>query len=307
MRASLSVIIATRNRKKNISSLLESIMSSVRIPDAISIVSSGEDIYEEINKFNNFLKIIYQHSNITGQVAQRKQAIANLDKNYDINIFLDDDVTVAKNLFLTCEEFFKTYLPGGVGFKIHNKETPVNKLVAFMTLRKGRVLKSGININYQELKKVSRVDWLNGISAWSSEALTKFKNAEITNKYAAAEDLIFSFQVGKHLQLYFHPNMIVFPQDDVPNLRSEYESYVYEVQHKLFFVLTHLNKSFYRFVLRLLWNSFYMITIFPLNPKIIKLKKIKVNLRAINFILKNKKILTLNSSFKDRLIKERLL
>lgn len=307
MCTSLSVIIATRNRKKNIKKLLESIQLSSRIPDVISIVSSGEDIDEEINKFTKSLKIIYQHSQISGQVAQRNRAIANLDKKYDVNIFLDDDVIVKNNLFSICEDFFETHSPGGVGFKIITKTNFIRRLYAHMSLRKGRVLKSGMNISYQDLKSVSRVEWLNGLAAWSFEALQNFKNASIYNKYAAAEDLIFSFQVGKVFDLYFHPNMIVLPQENIPSLRSEAESYLYEVQHKLFFILTNIDKSLYRFMLRLIWNSLYMIIIFPFNPKLIKLKMIGINLKAFNFILKNKQKLRLNSSFRDRLIKERFL
>lgn len=303
----ISVIVATRNRKSNIKNLLDSIQESNRTPDVISIVSSGDNIDKEIEKYAKSIKIIHQHSDIVGQVAQRNIAISNLDKKYDINIFLDDDIIVKKNLFSKCEEFFLSNSPGGVGFKIFNEKKSFELLLSKASVRKGRVLKSGKNINYQGLKRIKRVDWLNGIAAWSFEVLQNFQNASISNKYAAAEDLIFSYQVGKKFDLYFHPELIVFPQEGIPDLRSEFESYLFEVQHKLFFVLTNVDKSFFRFTLRLAWVTLYLVVIFPFRPKITKLQMIKINLKALYFILRNKKNLTINNFFRDKLIKERLL
>lgn len=307
MGAYVSVIVATRNRKNNIKILLESIQESERIPDVISIVSSGHNIDKEIEKFAKSIKIIHQHSDVVGQVAQRNMAISNLDKKYDINIFLDDDIIVKKNLFSKCEEFFLSNYPGGVGFKIFNEKKSFELLLSKALVRKGRVLKSGKNINYQGFKSIERVEWLNGIAAWSFEVLQNFENASISNKYAAAEDLIFSYQVGKKFDLYFHPELIVFPQEGIPDLRSEVESYLFEIQHKLFFVLTNVDKSFFKFTLRLAWTTFYLIVIFPFCPKLIKLQMIKINLKALYFILRNKKNLTINDFFKNKLIKEKLL
>lgn len=307
MSAYVSVIVATRNRRSNIKNLLNSIQKSNRTPDVVSIVSSGENIKEEVKKFATSIKIIHQHTDVVGQVAQRNIAISNLDKKYDINIFLDDDIIVEENLFSRCEEFFLNNSPGGVGFKILDKKNFFELMLSKALLRKGKVLKSGKNINYQGMSKLNRVDWLNGIAAWSFEVLQNFQNAEITNKYAAAEDLIFSYKVGKKFDLFYHPKMIVFPQEGIPTLRSEVESYLFEIQHKLFFVLTNVDKSFLRFTLRLAWTTLYLTIIFPFRPKITKLQMIGINLKALYFILKNKKNLRRDNFFKNKLIKKKLL
>jgi hypothetical protein len=61
----------------------------------------------------------------------------------------------------------------------------------------------------------AEVDWLNGISLWSSEFLNFYTPSRNPFSYAAYEDVCFSFQVRKYAKLLFVNKAYVFHQQIV--------------------------------------------------------------------------------------------
>ena len=88
----IGIVIATRNRPKQISILLDSICNQKIKAQEIVIVSSGEKIDQIIEKFASKINIVYSHINGFGQILQKQEAIKLIGQNIDWILFLDDDL-----------------------------------------------------------------------------------------------------------------------------------------------------------------------------------------------------------------------
>jgi glycosyltransferase involved in cell wall biosynthesis len=309
---SICVVIATRNRAEMLCKLLESIEDNEVKPDQISIVSSGEEIANIITKFNKNLNIIHNHTSQLGQVLQRSMALENLIKAYDAYVFLDDDVTVDKNFFLELGSYLNLCdeQVGGVGLNLESQSSKREKTKVLNKLKKfilndymaGRVLKSGRNTKYSGLDSIKQVSWLNGLSVWTHLVISKFNHVAMENRYAAAEDLIFSYKVGKSYKLFYNPELVVYEQSDVEGIRPNLDVYRTSWQHKLYFVLTNKELKFWAFILDNFINICTLsISAFKRHPRI-KMKIIFYNLRFVYIVIKNKYELNNNTRYQNNLL-----
>jgi glycosyltransferase involved in cell wall biosynthesis len=89
------VLIPTRNRRGEVESLLSSIEASSLKPSQVVLVSSGEDISDSVEKFIGKLDITYIHSEIAGQINQKRLGLSKIDPSMKWVVFLDDDLLVS--------------------------------------------------------------------------------------------------------------------------------------------------------------------------------------------------------------------
>ena len=306
-----AVIITTRNRADKLNNLLLSIYECSNKPDRIVIVSSGNDVSQITGKYNKTLNITHKHTTKTGQVIQRNQGINILKKeNFDIVVFLDDDVTVGEKFFYEIEEFFKKKNGsiGGLGFKLKNmNNVEDNKNINLNVNKKnsqfGKVLTDGNAVDYSRSEKEIEVEWLNGVSAWRSTILMEFTHPPIKNGYAACEDLIFSYAVSRKYKLYFCPEISLLNQDiDYFEEELSIEKYKTWWQHKLYFVLVNKDLSLNNYILSLLketiWQSMHI------NKENYRktMLKIKVYLKLLKFIFFNRRRLIDNPQVQTYLL-----
>ena len=87
-----SILIATKDRPGSMRNLLRSVAQSTVRPKSIVVVSSGCPIDDVISEFNESLKIDYFHSEMMGQVNQKKLGISRIQKEIPWVLFLDDDL-----------------------------------------------------------------------------------------------------------------------------------------------------------------------------------------------------------------------
>jgi hypothetical protein len=308
----ICVVIATRNRRDMLCKLLQSIEDNELKPDQISIVSSGEEIVSVITKFNKNLKITHKHTNRAGQVLQRSMALENLINVYDGYVFLDDDVTVGEKLFLKIGLYLKSCdeQVGGVGLNLQGKPRSKKKKVYLKKRIRsilndriaGRVLKSGRNVKYRGAESVKQVMWLNALSVWTNPVISKVKHVGMGNKYAAAEDLIYSYKVGKTYKLYYNPGLVVYKQVDDEGIIPKLDIYRTSWQHKLYFVLTNKELKFSLFILdNIMDMCLLLLSAFKRNPRI-KIRIAFYNFRFIYLIIKNRSNLINNTRFQEHLL-----
>ncbi len=280
----ISVIIPTRNRQDNLKQLLESILKNNTEPGEIIVVSSGKKIDHVVGEFKHNLNIIHDHTAKPGQVYQRSIGLKMISELCEIVVFLDDDVLVKEDYFKETIKFFSECESAtiGVGSKLINaneKQNSSKKNRSLVNNRlSGQVTRSGHNFNYNDENEVTKVQWLNGLSAWSREIFMEFEHEKIENKYAACEDLIFSYSVGKKYQLYFNPNMILINQTESTQ-EDDTVKYITAMQHKLYFVLNNKELSSLLFLRGIIYEL--LILFFG----IIKYRKLK-NLERIIHIIK---------------------
>ena len=234
--ADFAILIPTRNRPVKVRKLLESISSSKVMPKQVVIVASGTEISEEISLFQERLPITYIFSKQAGQVNQKKLGLAAITPKIAWVVFLDDDVLVKPDTFSSAFEslnFFektKSEQIVGVGLGITSSSRSKSAgcflkiLGSFFLLYKnkpGLVLSSGHATSYQECIRPVFTAWLNGVSMWRRENAMKYSCLGINSKYAACEDLIYSYSQSKFGELLYLPQSIVTYQDiEITNFES---------------------------------------------------------------------------------------
>ena len=307
-----SVVIATRNRKIELTNLLNSIVKCSIKPDIVAIVSSGIEINPILEKFDDQLNIIHSHVKKSGQVFQRQHGLNLLNYESDITIFLDDDVVILEDFFSRVINFFKEKRAdiGGLGFNLKKQEnyTPNKDFKPKPDSQNnyGKVLKEGRAIGYTESEKVINVEWLNGLSAWRTKVLLEFSHPPIENAYAACEDLIFSFEVGREYKLYFDPKIILLDQNDVNGEEITFEKYKTWWQHKLYFVLVNKEMSLRKFKVSIMKELLTKILRLYILPNKQTIQKIKFYLKILFYIQVNKGKLLNNDDAKKYLIQNLL-
>lgn len=283
MKGSMKIGLAlpTRDRPKSVSRLLDSLMGSTVPVDEIAIVSYGVDLTETLKPYTNSHHIIYQRSTIPGQVAQKKQAIDLLSNDLTWCIFTDDDLEFdpqAIEIALKSAEDFQTPVLG-IGFslpptsRLHGKNSTLRNMARVFGLegkRPGQVLKSGHATSYLHLKNNEEVSWLNGVSMWRMEEARKYGLGMIPTKYAACEDLIFSYPASKRGKLLFaHKAIVQFQEVTKTNFESirVFESAAY---FRLYFVQTNPGFSVLRYLISQFARTNYAsLKTLKVKPKLI--------------------------------------
>jgi len=253
-----AILIPTRNRPEKVKKLLESISTSKSLPQQIVIVASGIDISLEIFQFKEQLPITYIFSKQGGQVYQKKLGLANINPEIEWVVFLDDDVLVQRDTFESAFESieFSERTQNehiiGVGFGITptSRATSARGLVRVMGYifllyknKPGLVLSSGHATSYQESDRFVFTEWLNGVSMWRRENSMRYCSTKINPKYAACEDLIFSYPESKLGKLLFLPQSRVTYQDfEITNFET-IEVIESAAFNRMFFVLSNSELS----------------------------------------------------------------
>ena len=209
----LCVLIPTKDRPEHVETLLQSLIDQIEPVGRILIVASGADIQSTVDKFSSRLPIEYHHTFQTGQIRQRNIGIGKLDDRTPLVACIDDDIVLASDSVKEMVLFWNRapINTGGVGFNITNGSTDRPSLlhqILFLSHRQpGQVLHSGTSTSISCLQKDIHSQWLTGgTTVWRKDILINFRHKEINTKWAIAEDLIFSYPVGKIFPLYVCAN-----------------------------------------------------------------------------------------------------
>jgi glycosyltransferase involved in cell wall biosynthesis len=256
------ILIPTRNRPREVEKLLTSIQASTIKPFQVIVVSSGEDIFDVVEQFASVLEITYIHSEIPGQINQKKLGISAINPRAKWVVFLDDDLLVFPDTF---EQAFRSIcryngdatreLVGvGFGLPVTSRFNNVGKITQWVARlfgienqTAGQVLKSGHATSYLEQQSITNTSWLNGASMWRVEETSTYGSHGISSSYAACEDLIFSYPLGKGNSLIYCPNArLDFQIAEKTNFENP-AIYTSALYWRYFFVLEHQEFSILRF------------------------------------------------------------
>lgn len=265
----IGVVVATRDRPKKIERLLESLESSTIPLQEVVIVSFGTDISKSLEKFRKTLRIKYHQSKIPGQVVQKKQAIQLLSSDLDWCIFTDDDLVFDARAI---EQALETVVRfgadevSGVGFALTSTSRsavanpPMRFLARVLGLdgkSPGRVLSSGHATSYLDALDDLQTNWLNGVSMWRLDKAKKYGVGVPSARYAACEDLIFSYPMSKQGKTVFSSKAKVFFQDhDLTDFESV-EVFRNAAYFRLYFVQVNADVSSSRFLIAQLARTIY--------------------------------------------------
>ena len=230
----LSIVIPTRNRPHHLQILLESIVKSNASEFEVIVISSGIDISEVISNYKKNMQIKHIHTQIPGQINQKILGVNNITENSDWVMFCDDDLIFQKDFFQNlknCLEESSNTIGIGVSLPSTEKNLRSSKLkvlfASVFLLRNvsyGAILKNGHACSYMKSTSKIRTKWLSGASIWRSEIAKKYSSIYPQTKYAAYEDVIFSFSVSKFGSMFFCPSLKMdfqnVPTNDVAPLSA---------------------------------------------------------------------------------------
>ena len=250
----VGILIPTRNRPDKVLKLLDSLAGSSVKPTQVVIVSSGSDISHVVSEFVSKLTIRYLHTDVSGQANQKKLGCRLLDEDLEWVVFLDDDLVVSTSCIQTAIQEAESFENDsklrvlGVGLALPpttrvTKENGFTKLLGeifgISNSIPGAVFKNGHAASYLECKEVTSTQWLNGASMWRRELVTNYGKNLISTKYAACEDLIFSYPLNLKGKLIYVPAARVDFQDDELTNFENFSVFKTAALWRLYFVSTN--------------------------------------------------------------------
>ena len=252
-----SILIATKNRPKELVLLLDSIAKSTILPSKLVIVFAGNDINQIVADYTSKLNIELIKSEIASQIFQKSEGIKALKSNEGWVLFLDDDVLIDSKAIeilanhYVCNDKYSQYVGFGLAIKNINYRnlSLLSKLLLYIfklySFKPGAITKSGHPQSYLYRNFNCDVSWLNGISLWRSDVIQTYVNNDLIVDYSSYEDVIFSYNLSKTYKLRFLSDVFVTSQIQMaPQITSTLQ-FVHGSYLRYYFV--DINKEFSKF------------------------------------------------------------
>jgi glycosyltransferase involved in cell wall biosynthesis len=252
-----SILIATKNRPKELALLLDSITKSTILPSKLVIVFSGADINQIVSDYIPTLNIELIRSEIASQIFQKSEGIKALKSNDGWVLFLDDDVLIDSKAIeilvnhYICNDKYSQYVGFGLAIKnmTYRKLNILSKFLLYVfklySFKQGVITKSGHPQSYLHHSFDCDVSWLNGTSLWRSDVLKKYLENNLIVDYSSYEDVIFSYSVSKNHNLLFVPDVYVSTQKTLDSQLLGHKQFLYGSYLRYYFV--DMNKEFSKF------------------------------------------------------------
>lgn len=205
----LVIVVPTKDRPEKIHNLLESIANQTTSCGRIIVVDGGYSVKDRVMSFSDRLPVEYFECRPPGQIRQRNMALSKIDERTPLVIYFDDDIVLMPNAFDKMINFWNTCEPetAGVSFNIINakpdRHSWLKKFIGLSGPEQGRVLRSGRSTPILSVTVDLPTQWLcGGATVWKQDILKKNVNKDRYAKWAIAEDLLFSYPIGKLYPLY---------------------------------------------------------------------------------------------------------
>ena len=268
---SFAILIPTRNRPKELSILLRSIQKSTRLPEQVVVIASGQNVAHILDEFSKSLEITYLHTEVTGQIAQKRLGVELVSKEVEWCLFLDDDLILGESaidLALSVARSYKKRDIIGIGLSLPPSSRSLNapklnkkllKLLKLSSSQPGRVLESGHATSYLQETSVTETQWLNGASMWKLEHAKNYGIDLPSTPYAACEDLIFSYPLSKQGTLIYVPESKLRFQESQLSDFDSFEVLRAASYWRYYFISKNQGLSFRWFFLSQIIRSLYAI------------------------------------------------
>ncbi|MCG9875818.1 MAG: glycosyltransferase family 2 protein [Leptospiraceae bacterium] len=219
----ICVLTPTKDRPHKIVNLLNSLVKQTQKIGRFIVVGSGENIESLIEPYKSKLPIEYYHSEIAGQIRQRKLGVSKLNNKTKLVATLDDDIILESDAIENLIKFWnsKNVNTVGVGLNLTNmKRHSYSRFKEFFFLSSkdpGKVLLSGYTTSLCNVESDIHTNWLNGgSSSWRQEILVEgIHKKNIDSTWAPCEDLMFSYPIGQKFDLWVCKEAKVIHDDNV--------------------------------------------------------------------------------------------
>lgn len=214
----ISVIIPTKNRLKDLLNTMETVLMQRRLPDEIIIVDQNRStdikasvmsLYNASDSNNDIIMKYIHDPEITGLTQARNRGISHNES--DIVLFLDDDVLMEKDFIFNIMEIYRKY-PDiyGVSGIITNSNRGLignilNKIFMIGNFTDKRIL-VGADRKYRDCDYVEVPTLPGGLTSYKREIFRDFTFDENFIEYGLSEDFDFSFRVSRKYKIVITPS-----------------------------------------------------------------------------------------------------
>jgi glycosyltransferase involved in cell wall biosynthesis len=206
--ARIAVVVPTKDRPHKMRKLLHSLGEQEVECAQVVVVDSGDSIEGLISEYATRLPIEY-HRSKPGQILQRNLGLRQIRPDVELVALLDDDIVFEKGALEAMLSAWRTLPPetAGVAFNIVNnpaiRRSYLGEFLGLSHRQPGQVLRSGLTTPNSPVDRDIRCQWLcGGATVWRREVLMERRHQEIPSRWAIAEDLIFSYPIGKRRPLF---------------------------------------------------------------------------------------------------------
>jgi glucosyl-dolichyl phosphate glucuronosyltransferase len=222
-RPTVSVIIPTMNRPRDLERCLRSLIAQTRLPDELVIVDDGNLDPAPFERMLAGLPVRFVYEKKDRKGASRSRNVGIRRSTGDILVFLDDDTELDPGYVQGYVGIFEADpeekiggLSGAAIRFLNGVEIPADAPVSFMvrlerlfllsSSRGGKVLPSGFRSPMVAPDDLTPVDLLQGGNmALRRRVCMEFRFDEQLDRlggYSLGEDVIFSYPIGKKYELY---------------------------------------------------------------------------------------------------------
>jgi len=205
----LAIIVPTKDRPVSVRTLLESVSRQSHMPYQVIVVDGGHPVKDLVFSFAQNFRVEYYACDPPGQIKQRRIGLEMLAPQIRLVAFLDDKIMLAPDaleMMLACWNRVESET-AGIGFNITNVSQPAySRCYKYFFVRStppGKVSLSGSNAIFPNLTEDLRTEWLGGgYTVWRKEILDMYPQREVDTRWAAGEDLRFSYPIGREYPLW---------------------------------------------------------------------------------------------------------
>jgi glycosyltransferase involved in cell wall biosynthesis len=205
----VAILVPTKDRPAKLSHLLQTLADQEQKPGRVIIVDGGESVAEVVSRFESQLAVERYACLPPGQIRQRNMAISLLDHRTPLAVSFDDDIECEPDAIGRMVAFWNQVEPetAAVSFNIVNTppepNTWLRRLFWMAGTGPGQVLRSGMPTSNCQVTSDARVEWVcGGATAWRTEILQSHPHTPLPAKWAIAEDVVYSYPIGRSLPLY---------------------------------------------------------------------------------------------------------
>ncbi len=252
---SFCLIVPTRDRPRDIRTLLHNLSSQTIQPIQIVIIDSSAIPQPELVQEYTDLPIQYlAFQGEPSAAAQRNAGLACVDDDADLIGFVDDDIVFEPDAFEKMLAFWRTAPADvrGAAFNLQEEETKATggklkhsrfaKWLGLYDPEPGAVAPSGWHTRLGAVSENTRVEWLiSGAVLWRKQVLLNHQFDAFFKGYSYLEDLDFSYSAGRNGQLVVVADAVFRHHHHHENLSSDwyYRFGQMEVRNRLYFVRKH--------------------------------------------------------------------
>jgi len=269
---SLSIVIPTKNRVKDLLECVESIIHQDTLPEEIIVVdqsgspSAGELLKALLGKTQ--IKLVYIHDpKIPGLTHARNKGIRKCSG--EVIFFLDDDVTLCEKCISEIMRIFiedKEKKIAGVGaLLISPKPTWAGVIFADIFFRGPFTVQRQLVKFYwdgEKRKEPFLALRLTGCSAYRRDIFKEFKFDENYIGYSPGEDVVFSYLVSKKYDLLLMPTAKIYHKLSSSNRASKKRFYQMHTFMWFYFFMKCVSKNPLN-ILAYLWLNLGLIFLSP--------------------------------------------